>query len=117
MEWKPFAFVLGICLFGLAIIGLIVHSDMRLVGADLLGAVAAIAIVLLANRGRVAQVGMLILTAVVLLVMALMAVTSHRSPVLTALTLAFAFAFAFVSWTALSGGPSAGATRRPPRTA
>lgn len=116
MEWKAYALVIGIGMFVLALIGFIVHSDMRLVGADLLGAVAAIAVLLLANRGRVARVAMTILAAVVLLVMALTAVTTHNSPVTTALTLAFAFAFAFVSWTAMSGPRRADTASRPPRT-
>ena len=117
-EWKTYALGIGISLFVLALIGLVVHTDMRLVGADLLGAVAAMAVVLLANRGRVARIGMTILATVVLLVMALMAVTApHHSPIFTALTLAFAFAFAFVSWTAVSGKGRAGAASGPPRTA
>ena len=102
MGWKAWTIVLGVSMLVLALIGLIVHSDMRLIGADVLGAAAAIGVVLLANRGRTAAVGMPILAGIALVVMALLAVTSHSSPILTALTLAFAFAFAFVSWTAMS---------------
>lgn len=102
MEWKAWAFVIAVGMGILALISVIVHSDMRLIGADLLGAVSAMAIVLLAHRGRAARVAVSVLAAVALLVMALLAVTSHSSPVITALTLALAFAFAFVSWTALS---------------
>jgi hypothetical protein len=103
MEWKAWAIVVAVGLGVLALIGVIVHSDMRLIGADVLGAFTAMAIVLLANRGRTAKVAVSVLAALALLVMALMAVTTHNSPVLTALTLALAFAFAFVSWTAVSG--------------
>jgi len=113
MEWKGLALVLGISMLILAAVGIGVHADMRLVGADILGAAAAIAILFWAGRGRGAGVGVPILAAIALLVMALLTVTSHRSPVLMALTLAFAFALAFVSWTALSGGTDA--ARRPPR--
>jgi hypothetical protein len=103
MEWKAWAIVLGVSMLVLALIGVIVHSDMRLVGADLLGAVAVVAIILVANKGRAAKLAVSFLAAIALLVMALLAATSHSSPILTALTLAFAFAFAFVSWTAMSG--------------
>jgi hypothetical protein len=103
-------------MFALSIGGLIVHSDMRLVAADALGGVAVIAVVLLGNRRR-AVVAVPILATVVLIVMAFLAVTSHRSPVLAALTLAFAFAFMFVSWTSASSHRRPGVAGRPPRPA
>jgi hypothetical protein len=117
MEWKVWALVLGLCMLVLAVVGLVVHSDVRLVGADILGAVMAVVVVLLLNQGRAAAVAIPILSAITLFVMAVLAVTSHHSPVLIALTLAFAFAFAFLSWTKMSGGGQAGVTGRPPRTA
>jgi hypothetical protein len=115
MEWKAWAILIGVGMLVLALIGAIVHSDMRLVGADLLGAFAAMAMVLFIARGRAAKIALSILSSIALLVVALLAVTSHSSPVITALTLAFAFAFAFVSWTALTGGRGAAGGR--PRTA
>ena len=116
MDWRVWAVVLGVSMAVLALLGVIVHSDMRLIGADLLGALAAIAIVLLANKGRAAKVAMSVLATIALLVMALLAVTSHSSPIITALTLAFAFAFAFVSWTAISSGRRPGAADGPRTT-
>lgn len=115
MEWKTWAVFLGISMLVLALIGLIVHGDPRLIGADVLGGAAAMAVVLMANRGRTSAIAVPILAAVALLVMALSAVTSHHSPVLTALTLAFAFAFAFVSWTAMSTGRRGPTDDRRPR--
>jgi len=115
VEWKSGALVLGISMFVLAIIGLIVHTDARLVIADVIGGAAAMTVVIMAGHGRTAAVVTPILGAAALIVMAILAVTSHHSPILTALTLAFAFAFAFVSWTSLSGRPQA--ARRPPRAA
>jgi hypothetical protein len=117
MDWKVWGLVLGLSLLVLAVIGLIVHADMRLVGADLLGALVAMSVVLLLNRGRTAAVAATVLSAITLFVMALLAVTSRNSPVLVALTLAFAFAFAFLSWTRLSSPRDAGVAGRPPRTA
>ena len=102
MRWKTWAIGLGISMFVLAVIGLVVHSDKRLVIADVLGGVAAIAIVLAASAGRATAVATPIVATVVFFAMALLAVTSHHAPIFTALTLAFAFAFAFVSWTAMS---------------
>ena len=118
MEWKVRAIVLGVGMLVLALIGIIVHSDMRLVGADLVGAVAAMILVLLARRGRFAAVAMRIIGAVAFITMALLAVMTHSSPVFTALTLAFGFAFAFTAFTAMSTkrGPQQ-VVGRPPRTA
>ena len=105
MQWKAWAFIIGAGMFVLALIGAVVHSDIRLIGADLIGVVAAIVIVLLANKGRGAQAAGSALATIALLVIAIMAMTSHASPVLIAFTLAFAFAFAFLSWSKLSGRP------------
>jgi hypothetical protein len=117
MDWKTRAIVLGVSMLVLAVIGLIVHTNLRLVGADVLGAGAVIGVILLANRGGAAAVALPILATVAFLGMALLAVTSHSSPITTALTLAFAFAFAFVSWPALSSRRRPEVAGRPPRTA
>jgi hypothetical protein len=117
MEWKVWGLVLGLGMLVLAIIGLVVHSDLRVVGADLVGAFVAIIAILLLSRGRAASVGIPIVSAIALFVMAVLAVTSHNSPILVALTLAFGFAFAFLSWTRLTSTRDVGVTGRPPRTA
>jgi hypothetical protein len=117
MDWKGWSLVLGLGMLVLAVIGLIVHSDLRLVGADIIGALAAIALILVLRGGQMASVGIPILGSVTLIVMAILAMTSHGSPVLISLTLAFAFAFAFLSWTRISAAHRAGSAGRPPRTA
>jgi hypothetical protein len=117
MKWKAWMTVLGVCMFVLAIVGLAVHSDRRLVVADVLGGFAAMAVALLANRGRTAQVLMPVLSAAVLLVIAVLAVASQRSPITTAMTLAFAFAFTFSAWSGLSSERRGNGGGRPVRSA
>ena len=116
MEGKLWAIVLGVSLLILAIVGVVVHSDLRLAGADLLGAIVVMAVVVLADRGRTAAIAMPILATIAFIVMALLAVTSRASHLLVALTLAFGFAFAFMSWTAMSSSRSGDrrGVRRPP---
>jgi hypothetical protein len=105
MDWKTWALVIGFGMLALAIVGLILHSDPRLVSADVLGAFAALAIIVIANRrGRKAVVATRVLSSLALLVIAVLTMTSHAAPWLTALTLAGAFAFTFMSWTAITSG-------------
>jgi hypothetical protein len=106
MGWKTWALVIGFVMLALAIVGLILHSDPRIVGADGLGAVAAVAIIVVANRrGRSAVVATRVLSALTFLIIAILTMTSHAAHWLTALTLAGAFAFTFMSWTAISSRP------------
>jgi hypothetical protein len=116
MEGKLWAIVLGISLLVLAITGVVVHSDLRLAAADLLGAIVVIAVLVVADRGRTAAIAMPILATTVFIIMAVLAVTSHASHLLVALTLAFGFAFAFMSWTTMSPARSSDrrGARRPP---
>jgi hypothetical protein len=100
MQWKVWMFFVGAGMLVLAIIGLVFHASMRLVGADVVGALAAASVVVLAPARHTAIVRAL--AAVAFLIMAILAMTSHAPHWLVALTLAGAFAFGFMSWTAIS---------------
>jgi hypothetical protein len=102
MGWKTWAVVIGLGMLALAIVGFLLHSDMRLVDADIIGGVTALAVVLLAGRGGAALVATRVLALVALLVIAILSVTAHAAPWLTALTLAGAFALAFMTVTSIS---------------
>jgi hypothetical protein len=114
MEWKA-SVAIGVGMFALAIIGLMIRADMRIVEADVLGAIGASAIAVLAYRGRKAAAAVPAVAAVILAVIAFLAVTSHTTPWLTALTLAGAFAFGFVAWTSMSSTRREDVGRRRPR--
>jgi hypothetical protein len=113
MEWKGWAMVIGAGMLALAIVGLVTHVDSRIVGADVLGAFCAIAVLMLASRGRRGTMATPLLAAVAFLVMAFLAITSHRAPWLRALTLSGAFAFAFMSLAALSSRQPGGTGGHP----
>jgi hypothetical protein len=112
MAWKAWGIVLAIGMLVLALCGLVVHSDPKLVVADLLGAAAVATVVALAGRGS-AVTALPIVAGLALVVIALLVFASHGSPILMALTLAFAFAFVFVSLATGSRRPPGAAEQRP----
>src|SRR5579863_9711195 len=108
MSSKTRVLVIVVGMLALAVVGIAMHSDNRLIGADLIGAFAAVAVVLLASRGGAARFATRALGIVALLVIAVLSLTAHAAHWLTALTLAGAFVLAFTTWTSLG-------TREPPR--
>jgi hypothetical protein len=103
-------------MLALAIVGLIMHSDMRLISADVVGGFAAISVVVMGSRRGKGVFAIRALAIIALLVIAILSLTSHAAPWLTALTLAGAFVLAFMSWTSISPRGPADTAGRPPST-
>jgi hypothetical protein len=113
MSAKRWAVVIVVGMLALAVVGLLLHTDVMLVSADILGAVAALSVVLLGGRRGPALFATRALAMIALLIIAVLSLTAHASPWLTALTLAGAFTLAFMTWTSLFPSEPRDVSRRP----
>jgi hypothetical protein len=113
MGLKTWAIVIVVGMLALAIVGLLLHSDRKLISADFIGAVAAVAVVVLASRGSAAILATRTLGILALLIIAILSLTAQAAPWLTALTLAGSFALTFMTWTSMSRTEPRGPAQRP----
>jgi hypothetical protein len=116
MGWKTWTVTIGLGMLALAVVGLLLHADLRLVDADIIGAFVALAVILMGGRRGAGFLAARVLALVALLVIAILSVTAHAAPWLTALTLTGAFALAFMTLVSMSRTRASDTAGRPQPT-